>query len=130
MSQWWSNTSNVAKTHYRKIKSENIAVKAKSCLEKLQDSSKSSEQLAPVNKTTHSSNKINFEKDETNIQKLRKEKVAFSNSKDNFRVRLLVLVLLYKVFPIVSKWKSEMFSFSFFFFFFWRKGISKYGYGR
>ena len=32
-------------------------MKAKPCLEKLQDSSKSSEQLAAVNKATHSSNK-------------------------------------------------------------------------
>ena len=43
---------NVAKIHYQNIKSENIAVKAKSYLEKLQNSSKFSEQLAAVNKAT------------------------------------------------------------------------------
>ena len=37
-------------------------MKAKSCLEKDQDSSKSSEQFAEVNKGTHSSNKVDFEK--------------------------------------------------------------------
>ena len=56
------HTSNIAKIYYQKLRSENIAMKAKSCLEKLQNSSKSSEQLAVVNKATHSSNKIDFEK--------------------------------------------------------------------
>ena len=59
-------------------------MKAKSCLDKLQDSSKSSEQLAAVNKNTHASNKIDFEKDEPRNQKLRHKKVAFSDSEDNF----------------------------------------------
>ena len=39
-------------------------MKARSCLEKLQDSSNSSEQLSEVNKATHPSNKIGFERDE------------------------------------------------------------------
>ena len=52
-------------------------MKAKSCLDKLQDSSKSSEQLAAVNKATHASNKIDFEKGEPSNQKLRQKKVAF-----------------------------------------------------
>ena len=60
------HTSNVAKIHYQKIKSENIAMKAKWCLGKLQDSSKSSEQLTAVNKATHASNKVDFEKGEPN----------------------------------------------------------------
>ena len=55
-------------------------MKAKSCLDKLQDSSKSSEQLAAVNKATHASNKIDFEKGEPSNQKLRQKKVAFSDS--------------------------------------------------
>ena len=59
-------------------------MKARSCLEKLQDSSKSSEQLSEVNKATHSSNKINFERDEPSKQGLRQKKVAFSDSEDNF----------------------------------------------
>ena len=59
-------------------------MKAKSCLEKLQDSSKSSEQLVTVNKTTHSSNKIDFEKGEPRKQGLRQKKAAFSDSEDNF----------------------------------------------
>ena len=59
-------------------------MKAKSCLEKLQDSSKSSEQLAAVNKATHSSNKIDLEKGELSKQGLRQKKVAFSDSEDNF----------------------------------------------
>ena len=78
------HTSNVAKIHYQKLRSENIAMKARSCLEKLQDSTKSSEQLSEVNKATHSSNKTNFERDEPSKQGLRQKKVAFSNSKDNF----------------------------------------------
>ena len=49
-------------------------MKIKSCLEKLQDSSKSSEQLAEVNKATHSSNKIDFEKGEPSKQRLRQKK--------------------------------------------------------
>ena len=59
-------------------------MKARSCLEKFQDSSKSSEQLPEVNKATHSSNKINFERDEPSKQGLRQKKVAFSDSEDNF----------------------------------------------
>ena len=54
------------------------------CLEKLQDSSKSLEQLAEVNKVTHSSNKTDFERDEPGQQGLRQKKVAFSDSEDNF----------------------------------------------
>ena len=71
LSEDQKHTSNVAKIHYQKIKSENIAMKAKSCLDKLQDSSKSSEQLAAVNKATHASNRIDFEKGEPTNQKLR-----------------------------------------------------------
>ena len=59
-------------------------MKAKSCREKLQDSSKSSEQMAAVNKATHSSNKIYFEKGEPRKQGLRQKKAAFSDSEDNF----------------------------------------------
>ena len=51
-------------------------MKARSCLEKLQDSSKSSEQLTEV--------KSHFERDEPSKQSLRQKKVAFSNSQDNF----------------------------------------------
>ena len=76
--------SNVTKIHYQKLRSENIAMKTKSCLEKLQDSSKSSEQLAAVNKVTYSSNKIDFEKDEPSKQRLGQKKTAFSDSGDNF----------------------------------------------
>ena len=43
-------------------------MRATLCLQKLQDSSKSSEQLAEVNKATHSSNKIDFEKGEPSKQ--------------------------------------------------------------
>ena len=78
------HTSNVAKINYQNLRSENIAMKAKSYLEKLQDSSKSSEHLATINKTTHSSNKINFEKGEPSKQGLRQKKAAFSDSEDNF----------------------------------------------
>ena len=59
-------------------------MKAKSCLDKLRDSSKSSEQLAAANKAFHSSNKIDSEKGEPTNQKLRQKKIAFSNSEDNF----------------------------------------------
>ena len=59
-------------------------MKARSCLEKLQNSSKSSEQLSEVNKATHSSNKIDFERDEPSKQGLRHKKVAFSDHEDNF----------------------------------------------
>ena len=45
-------------------------MKVKLCLEKLQDPSKFSEQLAEVNKATHSSNKIDFEKGEPSKQRL------------------------------------------------------------
>ena len=58
-------------------------MKAKLCLEKLQDSSKSSEQLAAVTKATHSSNKIDFEKGEPRKQGLRQKKAVFSDSQDN-----------------------------------------------
>ena len=71
------NTSKVAKVHYQKLRSENIAMKAKLCLEKLQDSSESSEQLAEVNKATDSSNKIDFVKGEPSKQGLRQKKAAF-----------------------------------------------------
>ena len=47
LSEDQKHTSNVAKIHYQKLRSENIAMKAKSCFEKLQDSSKSSEQWLP-----------------------------------------------------------------------------------
>ena len=59
-------------------------MKAILCLEKLQDSSKSSEQLAEVNKATHLSNKIDFEKGEPSKQGLRQKKAAFPDSKDDF----------------------------------------------
>ena len=52
-------------------------MKAKPSLEKLQDSSKSSEQLAAVNKATHSSNKMDFEKGESSNQKLQQKKWLF-----------------------------------------------------
>ena len=66
----------------RKLVIKNLI--GKSCLEKLQESSKSSEQLAAVNKATHSSNKIDFEKGEPSQQGLRQKKTAFSDSEDNF----------------------------------------------
>ena len=59
-------------------------MKARSCLEKLQDSSESSEQLSEVNKGAHSSNKIDFERDEPSKQGLQQKKLAFSDSEDNF----------------------------------------------
>ena len=59
-------------------------MKAKSCIEKLQDSSKFSEQLAAVNKATQSSNKLDFEKGEPSKQVLPQKKAAFSDSEDNF----------------------------------------------
>ena len=71
LSVYQKHTSNVAKIHYQKLRSENIAMKVRLCLKKLQDSSKSSEQLSEVNKATHSSNKINFERDEPSKQGLR-----------------------------------------------------------
>ena len=40
--------------------------------------------MAEVNKATHSSNKIDFEKGEPRKQGLRKKKVAFSDSEDDF----------------------------------------------
>ena len=60
LSEDQKHTSNFTKIHYLKIKSENIAMNAKSCFEKLQDSGKSTEHLTAINKTTHSSNKIDF----------------------------------------------------------------------
>ena len=78
------NTSNVAKIPYQKLRLENISMKTLSYLEKLQDSSKSSEQLAEVNKGTHSINKIDFEKGKSSKQGLRQKKTPFSDSEDNF----------------------------------------------
>ena len=72
------------KIHYQKLRSENIAMKAKSCLEKLKDSSKSAEQLPEVNKATYSCNKLDFEKDKPSKQGLRQKKAAFSDSEDDF----------------------------------------------
>ena len=59
-------------------------MKAKSCLEKLKDSSKSAEQLPEVNKATYSCNKLDFEKDKPSKQGLRQKKAAFSDSEDDF----------------------------------------------
>ena len=59
-------------------------MKAKSCLEKLQDLSKTSEHLATVNKATHSSNKRDFEKGESSKQGLRRKKTVSSDCEDNF----------------------------------------------
>ena len=84
LSEDQKHTSNVAKIHYQKRRLENIAMKAKSCLEKLKDLSKPSEQLAEVNKATHSSNKMDFEKGEPSKQGLRQKKAAFSASEDDF----------------------------------------------
>ena len=78
------HTWNVAKIHYQKLRSENITMKAKSYLEKLKDSSKSSEQLPEVNKATCSSNKLDFEKGKPSKQGLRQKKAAFSDSEDDF----------------------------------------------
>ena len=84
LSEDQKHTSIVAKIHYQKLRSENIAMKGKSYLEKLQDSNKSSEQLTELNKATHSTNEIDFEKGEPSKQGLRQKKAAFSNSEDNF----------------------------------------------
>ena len=62
------------KIHYQKIRLENIAMKAKSCLEKLRDIQQLS---SPVNKATRSSNKIDFEKGEPNNQKLPQKSYDF-----------------------------------------------------
>ena len=83
LSEDQKHTSDVAKIHYQKLRSEYIAMKARSCPEKLQDSIKSSEQLSEVNKASHSSNKIDFERDEPSKQGLRQKKVAVSDSEDN-----------------------------------------------
>ena len=95
LSEDQKHTSNVAKIHYQKLRSENIAMKARSCLEKLQDSSKSSEQLAEINKTTHSSNKIDSERDEPSKQGLRQKKVAFQIAKIiSYAKRLLNMAMV------------------------------------
>ena len=78
-------------------------MKTKSCLEKLQDSSKSSEQLTAVNKTTHSSNKIDFEKDEPSKQGLRQKNQLFqivriiSHAKGSLNMIMVVGLLYYMV---------------------------------
>ena len=59
-------------------------METRSRLEKLQDSSNSSKQLADVNKANLSSNKIGFGKDEPSKQGLRQKNVAFSDSEDSF----------------------------------------------
>ena len=66
-------------------------MKAKSCLEKLQDSSiyfktyfSTSEQLSEVSKAAHSTNKIDFEKAEPTKQELRQKKEVFPDSQDDF----------------------------------------------
>ena len=70
-------------------------MKAILCLEKLQDSSKSSEQLAEINKTTHSSNKIDSERDEPSKQGLRQKKVAFQIAKIiSYAKRLLNMAMV------------------------------------
>ena len=74
LSEDQKHTSNVAKIYHQKLRSKNIATKTGSCLEKLQDLSKSSEHLSEVNKATHSSNKIDFEIDEPSKQELRQKK--------------------------------------------------------
>ena len=58
-------------------------MKARSCLEKLQDPSKSSEQLSVVNKATHCTNKIDFERDKAS-KGYKQKKVVLSDSEDNF----------------------------------------------
>ena len=68
----------------KKLKSQNIAMKTKSCLKKLKDLSKSSEQLAAVNKATNSNNKVDFQKSELSNHKLRHKNAAFSDSEDTF----------------------------------------------
>ena len=60
-------------------------MKAKSwCPEKLQDLFKFSEQFAAVNKTTQSSNKIDFEKVNKASKGYDRKKAAFSDREDNF----------------------------------------------
>ena len=58
-------------------------MKAKLCLEKLQDSSKSSEQLAAVTKATHSSNKIDFEK-------VNQESKGYDRKKQFFQIARII----------------------------------------
>ena len=64
-------------------------MKAKSWLEKLQNPSESSEKLTAVNKATHSSNEIDFEKGEPVNQKLRQKKVSFLDREDNFIYKVI-----------------------------------------
>ena len=103
LSEDQKHMSNVTKIHYQKLRSEYVAMKTKSCLEKLQESSKSSEQLAAVNKTTHSSNKIDFEKDEPSKQGLRQKNQLFqivriiSHAKGSLNMIMVVGLLYYMV---------------------------------
>ena len=84
MSQWRSKTYvECCENSLSKTQIGNIALKVRSCLQKLQDSNKSSEQLAEVNKTTHSSNKTDFVRDEPSQQGLQQKKLAFSDSENN-----------------------------------------------
>ena len=82
------HTSNVAKIHYQKLKSQDVAMKAKSCLDKLRDASTSSNQILDINSyvnnnsNTHSKNIVNDTP--AHINCARQKKTPFSDIEDNF----------------------------------------------
>ena len=77
------HTSRVAKIHYQKVDSRNLAVKAKTCLEKLRDQRECTASLKRINCST-ASNQPDFQERFQIEDCGRQKKVAFSETEDQF----------------------------------------------
>jgi len=89
LSEDQKHTSNVAKIHYKKLRSQDVALKGAKCMEKLRNSSKSINQLKEINKTVEQVDFItaNTESKSINVNASnykRKKKTAFSDIEDEF----------------------------------------------
>ena len=84
------HTSAVAKIHYQKLKSEQVAKRAKSSLEKLRNSDTASKEILNINNQINSTKVTDFCISENNHENnavsanYRQKKVAFSQIEDNF----------------------------------------------
>ena len=92
LSQDQKHTSAVAKIHYQKRKSEDIAAKAKKIMDKLRDKNESSSVINLINSDTESSASINASLASNHstkvgtfsVNSIRIKKVPFSEMEDSF----------------------------------------------
>ena len=88
------HTSNVAKVHYQKQKSQEVAKKASQCMNKLIEATKAQENIETVKKVPEMNENVqrvpnvsNQENDAPPEKRKRNKKVAFTTEEDNFLLK-------------------------------------------